>query len=154
MIHHLSIAAREPERVAGVLAELMGGVAVPDAGNFFAWQLDEYGSGVEVYSAGMELQPGGPTGGSFLKREAGHGFGPTHVALSVATDVDTIERVARREGWQCFRCNRGPFQVIEVWVENETLVEILPPEYAREYLAFTRSQCLNLAKSKSRPSDY
>jgi hypothetical protein len=28
--------------------------------------------------------------------------------------------------------------VIEVWVENETMVEILPPEYAREYLAFTR----------------
>jgi hypothetical protein len=43
--------------------------------------------------------------------------------------------------------------VIELWVENETLVEILPPEYAREYLAFTRSQGLNLAKPKSRPSN-
>jgi hypothetical protein len=43
--------------------------------------------------------------------------------------------------------------VIEVWVENETLVEILPPEYAREYLAFTRSQGLNLAKLKSRPGN-
>jgi len=42
--------------------------------------------------------------------------------------------------------------VIEVCVENETLVEILPPEYAREYLAFTRSQGLNLAKSNSRPN--
>jgi len=69
MIHHLSIAAREPERVARVLAELMGGVAVPDGGNFFAWQIDEYGSGVEVYPTGMELQPGGATGGSFVKRE-------------------------------------------------------------------------------------
>jgi hypothetical protein len=28
--------------------------------------------------------------------------------------------------------------VIEVWVENETMVEILPPKYAQEYLAFTR----------------
>jgi hypothetical protein len=45
----------------------------------------------------MELQPGGATGGSFVKRETGRGFGPTHVALSVATD--TVERVARREGW-------------------------------------------------------
>lgn len=35
MIHHLSIAAREPEQVAGVLAEPMGGIAVPDAENFF-----------------------------------------------------------------------------------------------------------------------
>jgi hypothetical protein len=28
--------------------------------------------------------------------------------------------------------------VIEVWVENETMVEILPPAYAQEYLNFTR----------------
>ena len=28
--------------------------------------------------------------------------------------------------------------LIEVWVENETMVEILPPEYPREYLAFAR----------------
>jgi hypothetical protein len=43
--------------------------------------------------------------------------------------------------------------VIEVWVENETLVEILPPECAREYLAFARSQGLKLAKPKSRLSN-
>jgi hypothetical protein len=152
VIHHLSIAASQPEHVAGVLAELMGGVAVPDAENFFVWQLDDYGSGVEVYPAGTELQPGGPTGGRFIKKEIGRGLGPTHVALSVATDADTVERVASREGWHHFRCDRGPFHVIEVWIENETLIEILPPEYAHEYLAFTRSQALNLAKSKSRPN--
>ena len=28
--------------------------------------------------------------------------------------------------------------MIEVWVENETMVEILPPDFAAEYLAFTR----------------
>jgi hypothetical protein len=56
----------------------------------------------------------------------------------VAAEADAVEAIARREGWQCFRCNRGPFHVIEVWVENESMVEILPPEFAREYLAFTR----------------
>ena len=29
MIHHLSIAARDPQHAAGVLAELMGGKSVP-----------------------------------------------------------------------------------------------------------------------------
>ena len=29
MIHHLSIAARDPKQAAAVLAELMGGTAVP-----------------------------------------------------------------------------------------------------------------------------
>ena len=140
MIHHLSIAARDPQHVAGVLAELMGGAAVPfppNPGSFFALQLDEHGSGVEVYPAGTELRPGGNDGGSFVKKEA-RGYGPTHFALSVATDADEVEAIAAREGWQCFRCNRGPFHVIEVWVENESMVEILPPEFAREYLAFTR----------------
>jgi hypothetical protein len=143
MIHHLSIAARDPQHVAGVLAELMGGVAVPfppNPGSFFALQLDEHGSGVEVYPAGTELQPGGSTGGSFVKKPGpARGYGPTHFALSVAADADTAEAIARREGWQCFRCDRGPFHVIEVWLENESMVEILPPEFAREYLEFTRS---------------
>jgi hypothetical protein len=142
MIHHLSIAAHDPKHVAGVLAELMGGAAVPfppNPGSFFALQLDEHGSGVEVYPAGTELQPGGADGAGFAKRpHGGRGFGPTHFALSVATQADTVEAIARREGWQCFRCNRGPFHVIEVWVENQSMVEILPPDYAAEYLAFTR----------------
>ena len=123
MIHHLSIAARDPQHVAGVLAEFMGGVAVPfppNPGSFFALQLDEHGSGVEVYPAGTELQPGGSDGGGFVKKPAGErGFGPTHFALSVTADADAVEAIAEREGWQCHRCNRGPFHVIEVWIENE-----------------------------------
>ena len=140
MIHHLSIAARDPKRVASVLAEIMGGRAVPFPPNpesFFALQLDENGSGVEVYPAGTELQPGGDNGGTFVKKEA-RGYGPTHFALSVTTDADSVEGIARREGWECFRCNRGLFHVIEVWLENELMVEILPPEFAAEYLAATR----------------
>ena len=72
MIHHLSIAARNPKQSAEVLAELMGGTAVPfppNPGSFFALQLDEHGSGVEVYPAGTELQPGGATGGNFVKND-------------------------------------------------------------------------------------
>jgi hypothetical protein len=139
MIHHLSIAAQDPQRAADVLAELMGGTAVPfppNPGSFFALQLDEHGSGVEVYPAGTQLEPGGDVGGSFVKKEA-RGYGSTHFALSVATDADTVKKIADRAGWQCYDCNRGPFHVIEVWVENHVMVEILPPAYAAEYLAFT-----------------
>jgi hypothetical protein len=141
MIHHLSIAARDPKHAAGVLAELMGGTAVPfppNPGSFFALQLDDHGSGVEVYPAGTELEPIGAVGGSFVKHPRERGHGATHFALSVATDASTVKDIAGRAGWKCFDCNRGPFHVIEVWVENETMVEILPPEYAAEYLAFTR----------------
>ena len=142
MIHHLSIAARDPKRAAEVLAELMGGTAVPfppNPGSFFALQLDDNGSGVEVYPAGTTLEPNGEVGGSFVKHEeARRGYGSTHFALSVKTEQAEVEKIAARAGWHCFTCNRGPFHVIEVWVENRTMVEILPPEFAREYLAFTR----------------
>ncbi len=154
MIHHLSIAAQNPKHAAGVLAELMGGTAVPfppNPGSFFALQLDDHGSGVEVYPAGSELQPGGITGGSFVKT-APRGYGPTHFALSVATDSGTVKAIAERAGWQCFDCNRGPFHVIEVWVENETMVEILPPEYAREYLNFTRPDKIQAALAATQAS--
>jgi hypothetical protein len=141
MIHHLSISARDPKHVADVLAELMGGKAVPfspNPGSFFALQLDDHGSGVEVHPAGTELHPGGEIGGGFVKQKQPQGYTPTHFALSVQTAAATVETVAKREGWQCFTCDRGPFHVIEVWLENETMVEVLPPEFAAEYLAFTR----------------
>ncbi len=156
MIHHLSIAARDPRHVAGVLAEFMGGISVPfppNPGSFFALQRDEHGSGVEVYPAGTELQPGGSDGGGFVKKQpAERSYGPTHFALSVATGADTVEAIAAREGWQCFRCNRGPFHVIEVWLENELMVEILPPEFAAEYLAFTRPDKIEAAMAAAQPA--
>ena len=151
MIHHLSIAARDPKQAAGVLAELMGGTAVPfppNPGSFFALQLDDHGSGVEVYPAGTELQPADARGGSFVRNSA-RGYGPTHFALSVQTDGDTVQAIAERAGWKCFDCNRGPFHVIEVWVENETMVEILPPEYAAEYLAFTQPDKVQAAMARA-----
>src|ERR1700734_813655 len=153
MIHHLSIAARDPKQSAEVLAELMGGTAVPfppNPGSFFALQLDEHGSGVEVYPAGTELEPGGTVGGSFVKKEP-RGYGSTHFALSVATDAATVCAIAERAGWQYFDCNRGPFHVIEVWVENQTMVEVLPPAYARENLDFTRPDKFVAPLAESRP---
>src|SRR6202034_4803008 len=103
MINHLSIAARDPKHVAGVLAEFMGGVAVPfppNPGSFFALQLDEHGSGVEVYPAGTELEPGGEVGGSFVKKPA-RGYGSTHFALSVKTGAAAVKQIAENAGWQC-----------------------------------------------------
>jgi len=113
-------------------------------------QLDEHGSGVEVYPAGTVLQPGGEVGGKFVRTEH-RGHGSTHFALSVATDKATVQAVAKRAGWDCFDCNRGPFHVVEVWVENDTMVEILPPEYAAEYLAFTRPDKFAAGLAAGRP---
>src|SRR5256886_3079675 len=97
MIHHLSIAARDPKNAAGVLAELMGGKSVPfppNPGSFFALQLDEHGSGVEVYPSGTELEPNGEVGGGFVKHPRERGYGSTPFAPRVATHRETVEAIA------------------------------------------------------------
>jgi hypothetical protein len=120
----------------------------PNPGSFFALQFDEHGSGIEVYLAGTELEPGGAVGGSFVKRDA-RGCGATHLALNVAAHADTVRAIAQRAGRLCFDWNRGPFHVIEVWVENETMIEVLPPGYAWEYLVFTRPENITVAMSRA-----
>lgn len=151
MIPHLSLAASQPERVAGVLAELMGGSRCPTRETFRL-------AGRRTRLRGRSLPDRDGIAArqchrrQLCPRETGRGFGLTHVPLSVATDSDTVERIARREGWQCFRCNRGPFHVIEVWVENETLLEILPRKTRANTAPSQRSQGFNLTKAKYRPS--
>ena len=52
MIHHVSLPAREPQRVAEVLAELMGGRCFPFGpleGAFMATSGDAHGTMIEVY---------------------------------------------------------------------------------------------------------
>ena len=53
-IHHVTIPAREPERVARVLAELLGARAIPlphPAGNMLVYAGDPDGSAIEVWPA-------------------------------------------------------------------------------------------------------
>jgi hypothetical protein len=62
VIHHVSIPAREPERVARVLAELLGGYAGPFIGPipgaWVVYQEDGVGTGIEVYTEDTQLFPG------------------------------------------------------------------------------------------------
>jgi hypothetical protein len=66
-------------------------------------------------------------------------FTATHAAVSVPISQTDIEQIGVREGWRVVRCNRdGFFDVIEFWVENNLLLELLTPEMTAQYLAFTQ----------------
>lgn len=138
MIHHISIAAREPRRVAEVLAELWRGYAMPFPpfpGSYIVVPGDEHGSAIEVSPLGTELIPGGE--GEEVQASAndnGSPFTATHAALSVPVSEEKIKEVAAREGWRAETFNRGPFSVVEFWIENRMLVEMLPPAMQGEYL--------------------
>ena len=139
MLHHLSIPAREPERVARALAELLGGDVTPFGplpGSWIAWARDEAGTAIDCLPVGTEMRPGeGDETCQFSSAEYPSPFGATHAALSVDRTEDEIRSVAEREGWRAVRCDRGSFSVIEVWVENAVMLEFLTPEMAADYLA-------------------
>jgi hypothetical protein len=42
------------------------------------------------------------------------------------------------EGWRTVQCTRGHdfFDVVELWIEDTTLIEVLTPEMRADYLAF------------------
>ena len=143
MIFHLSIDARDPQHVAGVLAELFGsGKAAPfppvAKGSWVALALDERNTTVEVYPRGTVLQPGeGDADGVGLPDPArGTDFGvATHFAMATPLTQEQVLAIAEREGWPAkYRKRGGAFGVIEMWLEGDRMVEVLTAEMQAEYL--------------------
>jgi hypothetical protein len=145
MIHHISITANDPLHVAQVLAEIFAGQVIPfpeHPGSFMTLLLDAYGTLVEVLPRGTELTPGDAMEPcQMTKNFNASRYTATHAAISVTTSEDQIYSIAEREGWRVARFNRGGFfDVIELWVENQLLIELLPPELTAKYQDFMQPQ--------------
>lgn len=162
MLFHASIAAADPKRVAGVIAELWGGKIFPfspGVGN--SWMViadDGRGTGLEVYPHGHLLRQN-PVPGAPLKTDLPF-ESATHVALGTVLSREEVFAIGKREGWNTFDKRRvagGGFNVIEMWAENTTMFEVLPEAALEEYLKSTRSQSwadwieANKAKAKVTP---
>ena len=147
MIHHISISAHNPEHVAQVLAEVLNGEAVeffPNPGSYMVFPMDEYGTGIEIYPLDTKLIPGeGDEQGKFVDIANSSNFIATHAAISVTKTQEEIEEIGKRENWRTVRCNRDSFfDVMEFWLENQVMLELLTPEMADQYLAATQPENL------------
>lgn len=142
MIHHLSIPATDPRHVATVLVELFGGTLTgfgPYKDSFIAWARDDHGTAVEVYPRGTEMLPDAGNGqANFHHNPGASAFVATHAAISVARTKDEILALAARNGWRAIELSRGPNMVIEFWIENAVMLELMTPEMARDYTNATR----------------
>jgi len=147
MIHHISIPAQDPQRVAQVLAELMKGYAGPFVGPVRgAWVVyaeDSAGTGIEVYPENIVLAPG-EDGGSIQEREPGSGAigAAFHALVSVPVDRADIEHIGAREGWRVRHFWRGPpgvklFELYEFWIENRIMLELVTADMLPSYVAIT-----------------
>lgn len=165
MIHHISIPARNPEHVAHVLAELMGGYAGPFVGPVpGAWAVyaeDPVGTGIEVYPEEVVLAPG-PDGGTISTRESGVEATPVafHALLSVPVERADIERIGAREDWCVRHFWRGPpgvklFELYEFWVENRIMLELATTDMLAPYVAIANgaAQRSLLARRAAAPGE-
>jgi hypothetical protein len=141
MIFHLSMPARRPERVAQVVAELWHGTALPFPpveGSWMAMAGDDRSSAIEFYPDGVALFPAegdrDAEGRRVQEDPAGHHA--AHAAIATPLDEGEVHAIARREGWTAKTLNRGGlFRVIELWVEERTMLEVLTAEMQAEYLS-------------------
>lgn len=140
MIFHNSIPADNPELVAQVIAEIWRGKAEtfrfpPWPGAFVAIAGDERDTTLEVYPRAQTMAPGEGDEPVWAKPdEAPSQFVAFHVAMMTPKTVEDVLAIAERAGWRALRCSRGDFfDVIEVWIENRLMLEVLTPEMQANY---------------------
>jgi len=149
MIFHISIPAENPEHVAKVIAELWRGEAFPflpmkGNGSWVAFAGDDRGSAIECYPRGARLFPARedyPKGITVTVDQDRQADDPkahhiaTHAAVYSPLSQDEIISLAHRHGWLGRFAQRGNFHVVEFWLENTVMPEVLPEPLKREYLA-------------------
>jgi hypothetical protein len=141
MMFHASMPAQNPEHVAKVIAELWRGVSFPFPpfpGAFIALAGDERGTEIEVVPVAQENVIGEAEVATRTNTGA-TGASACHFAIATPLTESEVIALAKREGWHVMTCDRGGcFHVIEVWVENRFLLEVLTSEMQAEYLAFMK----------------
>ncbi len=97
---------------------------------------DESGTAIEILPQNTVMIPGESEVETREIESARHQYYPFHAALSVPVSLETIEEIGMREGWLVRFCDRGPFEVMELWIENNLLVELITPEMMGKYQNF------------------
>lgn len=155
MIAHISIPSENPQETALFFAAVIGGLVFDFpvvAGASIAVARDGSGTAVEVYPPSMKHHPGAGQVDPTVKPEGPATMPwedqiysetaerrPSSFHLAIETQLTEAEVISRAQslGWRSLACERaGVFGVVEVWVDNTYLVEVLVPEQAARYRSF------------------
>jgi hypothetical protein len=159
MIAHISVPSENPKETALFFAAVIDGLVFDFpvvAGASIAVARDGSGTAVEVYPPSMKHHPGTgqvdptvkPEGPATMPWEdqiysESANRRPSSFHLAIDTKLTEVEVIARATslGWRSLACDRGGvFGVVEVWVDNTYLVEVLVPEEAEKYRGFMNTK--------------
>ena len=171
MINHISIAVHDTEKAAKVLAELWNGYVVPFPpcpNSFMVLANDGRGTAIEVTPIDTVLVPGNglppadmnattPTEeyeAQFVKIESPAQYVATHININTKLNEREVRQIAERENWRVLVCNRaeGLFQLIELWIEDRLMLEVMTPEQTARYVEVLDPQFLSQAFGILMPS--
>jgi hypothetical protein len=135
VIFHAALPADRPEQAARALARILGGEAMPfppGPGSWMAWAPDGR-TELEVMPRGLQFVRGAKEV-DLLPAVVPTRNSDWHVAVGTGVSAKEILAIAAEEGWPARVCHRGDFfRVIELWVDGDTMVEVLDPEMQAEY---------------------
>ena len=141
-IHHVTIPANDPQRVAAALAELLGARVIPmphPQDNLLVYAGDQDGTGIEVWPAALRGLPGDA---DLTLRDWPMPQGWPHHAF-VTSDACTAEQILAvftREGWRAEKVHNGPpgagFSLVRGWIENQIVIELGGREMRDQYETF------------------
>lgn len=129
-ILHASIPADRPAEVARVLAQLMGGTAMPFPPGgpeaWIAWAEDGQ-TEIEVVRRGDCLLRG-TVEAEWRPATLDSRRSEVHLALAVPLASADILTIAQEVNWPARVCSRGGlFDLVELWVESAFLIELFDP---------------------------
>lgn len=145
-IHHVTMPARDPRRVAGVLAEILGARVIPlphPHGTLLVYAGDTDGTAIEVWPAALRGSVGAHE--PELREELPlPPAWPHHAYLTGdVVDPDAVVAAFTREGWRAEKVYNGApgrgFGLVRGWLENQTPIEIGGRANRDEYEAFFRA---------------
>jgi hypothetical protein len=141
-IHHFTVPAHDPAKVAGVLAEILGArvVALPHPrGTLLVYAGDDDGSAIEVWPASLRVDP---SLHDLALRDLPLPEAWPHHAF-VTSDVcttDSILAIFAREGWRAEHVHNGSsgagFSLVRGLIENHTSIELGGSDMRAEYERF------------------
>ena len=141
MIHHYSIPVSKPKETSIILKQLFNGTLTlfgPHQNSYIVWFGDEFGSAIELYPGGTQMLPNeGNDQAIFKVVTVDSPYIATHAAISIDKSEEEILEFAEEIQWKALKLSRGGFSVIELWIENSVMIELLTPQMAKDYLTLT-----------------